>query len=86
MGQEQSSESTENHLPNTTSTTVTEAATQSSQPVVKRFLMRGVLSRSSPLPTANEFHGYEMTTPGAGDRILGMAEVCNGISSRCSHS
>ena len=74
MGQEQSSESPENHLSNTTSTTVTEATPRSSQPVPKRFFVRGVFSRSSPLPTANEFHGYEMTTPGAGDRILGMAE------------
>lgn len=32
------------------------------------------MARFGPLPPADEFESYEMTTPGAGDRIISMAE------------
>lgn len=40
----------------------------------EKHLIRIARRISGPLPSAEEFQGYEMAVPGAGERILAMAE------------
>ncbi|MBN6850391.1 DUF2335 domain-containing protein [Staphylococcus saprophyticus] len=44
-------------------------------PEERKFIMRKLsVTKSGPLPEAQEFKDYEKALPGAGDRILKMAE------------
>ena len=44
-------------------------------PEERKFIMRKLsVTKSGPLPEAQEFNDYEKALPGAGDRILKMAE------------
>lgn len=41
----------------------------------KQIVLKSIaMQYSGPLPMSSEFEKYEMVTPGAGDRIIGMAE------------